>query len=58
MSKKHKGGPAPIPPGNQANFGTIKPMEEEVRPCHTACLSQSRIRSADWAITAPLVSIP
>ncbi len=21
MSKKHKGGPAPIPPGNQSHFG-------------------------------------
>jgi hypothetical protein len=28
MSKKHKGGPAPIPPGNQPKAGTITPPVE------------------------------
>jgi hypothetical protein len=32
MSKKHKGGPAPIPPGNQANSGITMLMAEEVAP--------------------------
>jgi len=32
MSKKHKGGPAPIPPGNQPKkFGPQKP-EQDVAP--------------------------
>lgn len=32
MSKKHKSGPAPIPPGNQSNSGTTKPLPKEVAP--------------------------
>jgi hypothetical protein len=29
MSKKHKGGGAPVPKGNQSYFGPAKPIEEE-----------------------------
>jgi len=31
MSRKHKGGPAPIPPGNQPHAGTTKPIPEHVQ---------------------------
>ena len=28
MSKKHKGGPAPVPPGNQSHSSPQKPVRE------------------------------
>ncbi len=28
MSKKHKGGPAPVPPGNQPRTGPLQPVIE------------------------------
>ena len=29
MSKKHKGGPAPVPAGNQSNSSTQQPVHEK-----------------------------
>lgn len=31
MSKKHKGGSAPVPPGNQSHSGTQKSVREVIR---------------------------
>jgi hypothetical protein len=32
MSKKHKGGPAPIPKGNQSQSGPQVPRDEPIAP--------------------------
>jgi hypothetical protein len=32
MSKKHKGGPAPIPTANQSHFGPQKPLKKILPP--------------------------
>ena len=32
MSKKHKGGPAPIPPGNKPHTGVTKSFTEDAAP--------------------------
>lgn len=32
MSKKHKGGPAPIPKGNQSNAGPQQPIPGKMTP--------------------------
>jgi hypothetical protein len=32
MSKKHKGGPAPVPPGNQSHMGVSKHVSEVTVP--------------------------
>jgi hypothetical protein len=32
MSKKHKGGPAPIPKGNQSRSGPSEPGEKPIAP--------------------------
>ena len=34
MSRKHKGGPAPVPPGNQPHAGTTKPIPEPALAVH------------------------
>ncbi len=36
MSKKHHGGPAPVPPGNRPHTGPANPPEEDADAAHPA----------------------